>query len=105
MVVEMLWSTDEMDATPWTMSHMVAAVITGPESAQSHQFDLGIVAIALATHYVLGVIYGTVLAVLLSEFHFNVRTGQAVMAGAIYGMALYLFNFYGMTCLFFFFVV
>jgi len=100
MVVEMLWATDVMDATPWTMSHMVAAVITGPDTAQGHYFDAGVVAIALAIHYVLGMLYGTVLAAVLAELRLDVGIGQSLAAGAVFGMVLYLINFYGMTVFF-----
>lgn len=100
MVIEMLWATDVTDATPWTMSHMIAAVITGPDTAQGHHFDVGVVAIALATHYILGMVYGTVLAIVLAGLRIDAGIGRSLAVGALFGMLLYLVNFYGMTVFF-----
>lgn len=100
MVMEMLWATDVTDATPWTMSHMIAAVIIGPDTAQAHHFDIGVVAIALATHYILGMAYGIMLAIVLAELRIDVRIGQSLAIGALFGMLVYLVNFYGMTAFF-----
>lgn len=104
MVLEMLWSTGVMHATPWTMSHKIAALVLGPQAVQSHDFDLGMVAIALATHYVLGIVFGILLAIVLTRFHLDVDAGKALLAGAMFGVLLYLFNFHGMTGFFPWFV-
>lgn len=104
MVLEMLWSTNMMGATPWTMSHMIAAMVLGPDALQSRAFDVGIVAMALVIHYLLGMLFGIMLAAIIAPFHFDSSIGMTLLIGAVFGLALYMFNFYGMTRFFAWFV-
>lgn len=97
MVLEMLWATNMMGATPWTMSHMIAGIVMGPDIAQAHDFNTGVVAIALITHYILGMVFGMILAAVIAPFHFDSSMGMALLVGAVFGILLYLFNFYGMA--------
>lgn len=97
MVLELLWSSIIMGTNPWAMSHMVAAIVLGPDALQSTDFGLEIVAAALVTHYVLGIILGLILAAIVVPFHFDSSMGMALLAGAVFGLAVYLFNFYGMV--------
>lgn len=100
MVLELLWSTLIMDGSPWLISHMIAAIAMGPEVLQSSDFNLAIVAAALITHYVLGVVLGVVLAAIIAPFHLDSSIGMLLLAGAVFGLAIYLVNFYGMIRLF-----
>jgi hypothetical protein len=61
--------------------------------ASPNTFDLGVIATAVVVHMVLAIIYGIILAFLITRLDI----GMAVMAGAIYGLALYAINFYGFT--------
>ncbi|MFC7299912.1 hypothetical protein [Herminiimonas aquatilis] len=97
MVLELLWSTVIMGASPWETSHMVAAIVMGQDVLQSTDFNLTIVAVALITHYVLGVVFALILATVMASFHFDSSVGMALLVGAIFGLLIYLFNFYGMV--------
>jgi hypothetical protein len=97
MVLELLWSTIAMDASPWTASHMIAAITMGPDTLQSTDFSVGVVAVALITHYVLGIVFGMVLCAIIAPFHFDSSIGMVLLVGALFGLALYLFNFYVMV--------
>lgn len=96
MVLELLWST-VMGISPWQISHMIAALVMGPDALESADFNLTIVAAALVTHYVLGIIFALILAALIVPFHFDSSVGMALLTGAVFGLAMYLFNFYGMV--------
>ncbi|WP_019141861.1 hypothetical protein [Noviherbaspirillum massiliense] len=100
MVLEMLWSTNLMGATPWTMSHMIAAIVTGPDALQSHAFSVSIVALSLVIHYVLGIVFGMILAAIIAPFHLDSSPAMVLLVGAAYGLVLYLVNFYGMARIF-----
>lgn len=96
MVLELLWNTSVNSASPWTTSHMVAAIVMGPNVLQSAGFSLSVVGTALLTHYLLGIAFGTILAIIMAPFHLDSSMGLALFSGAVFGLLLYLFNFYGM---------
>jgi hypothetical protein len=97
MVLELVWSSLFMDTSPWVTSRMVAAIVLGPDTMQSSTFSVGVVAVALATHYVLGIVLGLILAAIVAPFHFDSSIGMILLTGAVFGLAVYLFNFYGMA--------
>jgi hypothetical protein len=96
MVLELFWSTVLGD-TPWAISQKIAAIVMGPEVMQSPDFRVDVIAAALATHYVLGIIFGTALAAIIAPFHLDSSVGMVLLTGAVFGLALYLLNFYGMV--------
>lgn len=98
MVLELFWSTLIADASPWVVSHKIAAIAMGPAALQStdFSFSLGVVAAALVTHYVLGIVLGLVLAAVIAPFHLDSSLGMVLLTGAVFGLAIYLLNFYGM---------
>jgi len=76
---------------------MVAALSMGPDySLQSpaNVFNAGVVAIALVTHYVLGVGFGLVLGFVIAGLHVETSVGTMQVIGAVFGAVLYLFNFF-----------
>ncbi len=97
MVLELLWTTNLMGATPWTIPHKIAAIMMGPEVARTHDFSIAVVAVALVTHYVLGIVFGLILAAVMAPFRFDSSPGMAVAVGAVFGLLLYLLNFYAMA--------
>lgn len=97
MVLELVWSTLVAGGSPWAVSRMIAAILMGPATLQSPEFNLEVVAMALAAHYVLGVGFGLVLAAIIVPFRLDSTVGMALLVGAVFGVALYLLNFYGMT--------
>jgi len=56
-------------------------------------FDAGIIATAVVVHMLLAVLYGVILAFIVARL----SVATATVVGAIYGLALYLINFYGFT--------
>lgn len=104
MLLEMFWSALASDTSPWVVSHMIAAIVMGPATLQSAEFNLEIVAMALAAHYLLGILFGLLLAAILVPFRLDSSLGMAALVGAVFGSALYLLNFYAMTYFFPWFV-
>lgn len=100
MVLELIWAILIVGGEPWRISHMIAAIVVGPDALEVRDFSVRLIALALATHYVLGMVFGLVLAALIAPFHLEERAGFLLLAGAAFGMALYLINFYGMSVVF-----
>ncbi|MGH8809445.1 MAG: hypothetical protein ACREX0_16345 [Noviherbaspirillum sp.] len=96
MVLELIWSAIG-DVSPWTTTNMIAAITMGSDVMQSNEFDFSVIMAALLTHYVLGTVYGMILAAIIAPFHFDSSPGLAMLIGAVFGLALYLLNFYGMV--------
>ena len=96
MVLELLWSVTG-GANPWIIANKIAGIFLGPDVAQSSDFSTGAVAVALATHYVLGIVFGCVLAIILAGLHVEDRLGMGLALGAVFGTLLYLFSFFVMT--------
>lgn len=100
MMLELFWSAIIQDANPWVTSHRIAALALGPEVLKSGEFSTGIVGVALIIHYALGIAFGLVLAAVMAPFHFDSSAGTALIVGAVFGLLLYLVNFFVMTSAF-----
>ncbi|MES2264165.1 MAG: hypothetical protein V4724_37120 [Pseudomonadota bacterium] len=96
MVLELAWVALVSHRDPWLATHMVAAMVLGWDALQSSGYSLGIVIAALAVHYVLGIAFGIMLAAIIAPFHLDSSTGMVLLAGAVFGLVLYVLNFYGM---------
>lgn len=96
MILELLWSATG-GQNPWIISHKIAGIVLGPDVAKSSDFSIGVVALALAIHYVLGIVFACILAVILSTSRLEDSLGMELSIGAVFGMALYVFSFYVMT--------
>ena len=94
MLLDLFWSTLVVGDGPWRTTHMIASVFFGAASLQSsgYEFSLGAVAIALATHYALGVAFGLVIAAVMAPLDLDATTGRALLTGAVFGIVLYLVN-------------
>ncbi|QRX82899.1 hypothetical protein [Glaciimonas sp. PAMC28666] len=103
MVLELLWSALIGRSSPWAISHMVSAIVMGPDVLQSSDFSVAVVATALVTHYVLGIVFGLVLCGIIAPFHFDSSRAMILATGAVFGLLLYAFNFYGMSRIFIWF--
>lgn len=80
--------------SPWAPLHMIGAIALGSGAmATPDTFDVGVIGTAVGVHMVLALIYGVILAFFITRLD----TGMAVIAGAVYGLALYYINFYGFT--------
>jgi hypothetical protein len=102
MVLDLLWSAFVDPSGPWRTSHMIAPIVTGADAARapSYGFSVGVVAIALAVHYVLGIVFGLILAAIMTPLHLDSTLEKAIGTGAVFGIVLYLVNFYGLVSLF-----
>lgn len=96
MILEFLWVVTGGNE-PWTVAHKVAGITLGPNVATTSEFATSVVAIALITHYVLGMLFGCILAVILSTCRMDDSPGMAFGIGAAFGAVLYIFNFYVMV--------
>jgi cytochrome c oxidase subunit 2 len=98
MVLDLLWSSI-LTGGPWRTSHMIAPIFIGADAVRSTGFDfsVGIVAIALAVHYVLGIAFGLVLAAIMVPLHLDATVRRALVTGAVFGLILYVVNFFGMV--------
>ena len=99
MVVELFWATLAGNNGPWRISQLIAALVLGTGTLQmsGFHFDVGIVIIALATHYMLGVLFGLVLSFVLAGFHYDTSPLALCVIGASFGVLLYLLNFLALT--------
>lgn len=95
MVLDLIWSGVFNPEGPWRTSHMIAPIFVGADSFRTSgfHFSVSVVAIALATHYVLGIVFGIVLAAAMVQLELERRPGTALLAGVVLGTALYVVNF------------
>lgn len=95
MVLDLIWSAIFNLDGPWRTSHMIAPIFVGSAvpPASGFGFSTGVVAIALATHYVLGIVFGLIMATILTVLDLDTNPVRAGVSGAIMGMVLYLINF------------
>lgn len=100
MVLELFWSAIVQDSNPWVTSHKIAAIVLGTDVLRSADFSVGIVGVALIIHYALGIAFGLVLASIIAPFRFDSSIGMAMLVGAVFGLLLYLINFYVLTSVF-----
>lgn len=105
MLLELVWaaSTNVLDG-PWRVSSLVAALAMGPMALENTGPSFGVLAVALVTHYVLGVVFGLVLGFLIGRLHYEQSAGMMQVLGALFGAVLYVFNFHLMTQFFPWFV-
>lgn len=103
MVLDLLWSAVFNPDGPWRTSHMIAPIFTGADTlpTSGYAFSLGVVAISLATHYALGIVFGLVMSALIVQLQLEATRSRALVAGAILGVLLYLLNFQVLAGLFF----
>lgn len=97
MVLELLWAASLGGDGPWRTSNLIAALLLGPELAQSSVHSIGAVSVALFIHYVLGAFFGVVLTVVITGLHRESSLFSIELVGLLFGAGLYLLNFHGMS--------
>lgn len=103
MVLDLLWSAIFNPDGPWRTSHMIAPIFGGAtDRLQSgdYPFSVSVVSIALLTHYVLGIVFGLVLATILAQLRLDTEPLKALVTGACLGLLLYVVNFEVLTAFF-----
>jgi len=83
--------------TPWTVFRFMGAIILGESVLPPPTtFDAGVVVTAVLLHFILSVIYTLVLAFIVHRWGILI----SVIGGALFGLALYLINFFTFTMFF-----
>lgn len=83
--------------TVWSVLRMIAAILLGDDVLPPPDtFDVGIVLTGAGLHLVLATIFGVILSVMINRS----GPGVAVLAGAMFGLGLYVVNFYVFTAVF-----
>ena len=97
MMLEMMMVPLFGGGSPWGPPRMIAAMVMGkgvlPPPAT---FDMGVLMAAMAVHFPLSIVFTLILAWIIARFDF----GVALLIGAVFGLGLYLVNFYGFTAIF-----
>lgn len=82
--------------TAWAPTRMIAAIALGSDILQPPTFNPGIVLVALVVHFALSIAY----AMLLAGFVAQRSTGSATLVGVLFGIVLYIVNFFVLSALF-----
>lgn len=99
MMLEMVLVATVGGGSPWGPPRMIAAIGMGKDVLPPPAtFDLGVMIIAMAIHFVLAILLGMILGLIVSRWKLGLMASIGV--GAIFGLAVYLVNFYGFTALF-----
>ncbi|MCL7419739.1 MAG: hypothetical protein M8364_02385 [Methylobacter sp.] len=92
MMLEMAMVWLFLGGSPWGPPRMIAAMVLGrnvlPPPAT---FDIGIMMAAMGVHFLLSIIYGLFVGWLVHKLE---SLGVALLIGAVFGLAIYLINFY-----------
>ena len=99
MMLEMVLVATVGGGSPWGPPRMIAAIGMGKDVLPPPAtFDLGVMIVAMAIHFVLAILLGMILGLIVS--HWKLGLMASIGVGAIFGLAVYLVNFYGFTVLF-----
>lgn len=83
----------------WAPPRMMAAMVLGQEVLPPPDtFDAGIVMTAMLIHFPLSIIYAFILGFVISRWEMDLT--KAGIAGAVFGLIIYIVNFYGFTVIF-----
>jgi uncharacterized membrane protein YagU involved in acid resistance len=97
MMLEMILVPMVMGGSPWGPPRMIAAIVLGKEVLPPPDtFAPGILATAMVVHIPLSIVYALILAALIA----GASRGTAIWVGAVFGLVLYLVNFYLFTAIF-----
>lgn len=97
LVLEMLLVPIFLGGSPWGPPRMIAAIVMGRGVLPPPPtFDLGVFVVAMVLHFALSIGYTLVLAAIIA----GMSRGTALTTGAVYGLVLYLVNFFGFAAAF-----
>lgn len=83
--------------TVWAVFHHIAAIVLGPETVvPSLAFEPLVVVVGTAVHLALALFYTLILAFIIHRWGLLV----GIVGGALFGLALYLVNYYTFTVFF-----
>lgn len=99
MMLEMLLVATIGGGSPWAPPRMIAAMVMGesvlPPPAS---FDLVVFMVAMVIHFILSIVLAYVFAAITEAARLS--KGAAAGVGLLFGLAVYVINFYGMTAVF-----
>ncbi|ANU07817.1 hypothetical protein [Paraurantiacibacter namhicola] len=99
LAVELVMVPLVLGGALWGPPRMMAAIAMGdgvlPPPAT---FDAGIVLVGMLVHFALSAVLGVVFAAMAKAM--NLSGTKAIVAGAVFGLLVYLVNFYGLTAVF-----
>lgn len=99
MMLEMVLVATLGGGSPWGPPRMIGAMLLGPEVLPPPAtFDVGVFLVAMVIHFILSIILAFPLAWVISRWRLSL--GASIGAGAVFGLIIYLINFYGFTALF-----
>jgi hypothetical protein len=99
-----LWATltDSLPGVLWRDARLAAAIVLGPSTLHPPEgFDAQIALVATLVHFALSIAYTVALAALIGRLGIV----SSLIAGALFGLALYAINLYGFTAIFPWFTV
>jgi len=100
MVLDLVWSSIMSTGDTWRTSHLVSAIVLGPGALQDSAFSIGIAAVALITHYALGVVFALCLAFIVAGFHYESSVPMIETIGAVFGLGVYVISMHGWSNVF-----
>ena len=99
MMLEMLLVQFLQPMSMWAPPRMIAAIGMGRDALPPPDtFDGVILMVAMMIHFPLSVVYALVLGWIVGRW--NLGLASAVIVGAVFGLVIYVVNFYGFTVLF-----
>ncbi|MFN3565758.1 MAG: hypothetical protein ACK4V1_07220 [Burkholderiaceae bacterium] len=101
LLMQALWTPLRTGENLWTWMNMSGAIVLGSGALQARDtFDLPVLIVALLVHFALALVYGAVLALLLSRGDTGAlrwRLVPTTAVGALFGLALYALNYHVFT--------
>ncbi|MGK7389994.1 MAG: hypothetical protein ACNS60_06575 [Candidatus Cyclobacteriaceae bacterium M2_1C_046] len=97
LMLELILNPLFLGAPVWGPPRMMATIVMGegvlPPPAS---FDLGVILVAMLVHFVLSIIYSIIIGAVVR----TQNKTSALITGAVFGLVLYLINFYLFTGIF-----
>lgn len=104
LLMQLPWTPLRTGENVWTWVHMSGAIVLGSGALQARDtLDLPILVVALPEHFAPALVYGAVLALVLSRGDTGALRWQlapTTAAGALFGLALYALNYHVFTAWF-----
>lgn len=99
MMLEMILVATVGGASPWGPPRMIAAIVMGTDVLPPPaSFNLIVLLAAMIVHLILSLVLAFPLAWIISRQRLGLFASLG--AGTVYGLIIYLVNFYGMTAVF-----
>ena len=88
--------TDALPEILYRDARFAAAIVMGPSALSPAGWQASIMLVATLVHFALSIVYGVIVSILTTRL----RTPAALLAGAAFGVALFVVNMYGFSALF-----